>query len=350
MSFEHIVISGFGTKFFKRAMKSLTSSISPAGVVLLILLTSVASVRAQEPGPPPGYDRAIELYKQGDNAGAIEILEKIVREHGDNPDVWYFLGLANYKTGGFGRARQAFDQVLNQRPDFADAHAKLAYTLILASEPQQAVTNAQRAIELGDVSAEPHYAIAEANLRVGNLEKAIDEANQALKIDSGFGLAFITKSMALYGLKRYEESISALEDFLKAKPNDPEAEVWREQIKRIQATAGRQTSNGPAVTAASAEEPVFSGKDVTSKVRILEKQEPTYTESARRAGVTGTVVLRAVFASNGSVTNVFVSRALAFGLTAQAEQAAKRIQFAPATKDGKPVSMWLELQYNFNLY
>jgi periplasmic protein TonB len=98
------------------------------------------------------------------------------------------------------------------------------------------------------------------------------------------------------------------------------------------------------------DEPVFSGKDVTAKVRVLEKREPTYTEAARRAGVSGTVMLRAVFASDGSVKNVFVSRALPFGLTAQAVEAAKRIQFTPANKDGKPVSMWLELQYNFNLY
>jgi len=61
-------------------------------------------------------------------------------------------------------------------------------------------------------------------------------------------------------------------------------------------------------------------------------------------------MLRAVFAGNGTVTDVFVSQALAFGLTAQAVEAAKGIRFTPATKDGKPVSMWLELQYNFNLY
>jgi TonB family protein len=222
--------------------------------------------------------------------------------------------------------------------------------LILASEPEPAISNAHRAIELGDSSAEPHYAIAEANLRVGNFEKAVDEANQALKIDSAFGTALITKSMALYRLKQYEESISALEDFLKVSSNDPDADVWREQLKRIQATASRENSP-PSTTASDAGgEPVFSAKEVTTKVRILEKLEPTYTEAARRAGVNGTVVMRAVFASDGSVKNVFVTRALSFGLTSAAVKAAKRIQFTPATKDGKPVSMWLELQYNFNLY
>jgi TonB family protein len=329
-------------------MKYLTLPRAATLAVALILLPSIASVRAQE--PPSGYDRALELYNQGDNAGAIEILEKVVREHGDNPDVWYLLGLADYKVAAFGGARQALDHALKLRPDSADAHAKLAYTLILASEPEPAISHAQRAIELGDTSAEPHYAIAEANLRVGNFEKALGEADQTVKIDSGFGPALITRSMALYRLNRFGESISALEDFLHVAANDPDADVWREQLKRIQAAASREKPDANTAALESGDETVFSGKEVTTKIRVLEKREPTYTEAARRAGVNGTVILRAVFAGDGSVKNVFVSRALSFGLTSAAVKAAQRIQFTPATKDGKPVSMWLELQYNFNLY
>lgn len=95
---------------------------------------------------------------------------------------------------------------------------------------------------------------------------------------------------------------------------------------------------------------IFSGGEVSSKARVLEKPEPIYTEGARRNQVTGTVVLRAVFASNGQVTNIHVVSGLPDGLTERAIEAAKKIRFTPATKDGHPVSMWMELQYNFNLY
>jgi TonB family protein len=95
---------------------------------------------------------------------------------------------------------------------------------------------------------------------------------------------------------------------------------------------------------------IFSGKDVTSKARVLEKPEPTYTEAARKNQITGTVVLRAVFSSGGSVTNIHAVSGLPDGLTERAIAAARQIRFVPATKDGHPVSMWMELQYNFNLY
>jgi TonB family protein len=95
---------------------------------------------------------------------------------------------------------------------------------------------------------------------------------------------------------------------------------------------------------------IFSGKEVTSKARVLEKPEPTYTEAARKNQITGTVVLRAVFSAGGSVTNIHAVSGLPDGLTERAIAAAKQIRFMPATKDGHPVSMWMELQYNFNLY
>ena len=41
---------------------------------------------------------------------------------------------------------------------------------------------------------------------------------------------------------------------------------------------------------------------------------------------------------------------LPYGLTDRAIDAAKRIRFTPGLKDGKQVSIWMEWQYNFNLY
>lgn len=95
---------------------------------------------------------------------------------------------------------------------------------------------------------------------------------------------------------------------------------------------------------------VFSGKDVSSKARVLSKPEPQYTEEARKNQVTGTVVLRAVFTSGGQVTNIRAVSGLPFGLTERAIAAARQIKFSPATKDGRAVSMYIQLEYNFNLY
>ena len=95
---------------------------------------------------------------------------------------------------------------------------------------------------------------------------------------------------------------------------------------------------------------VFSGKEVTTKVRILSKPEPTYTEEARGNRVNGRVVLVALFGPDGRVHAVRIIRGLPDGLTRSAIEATQRIKFVPATKDGRPVSQWLEVEYGFHIY
>jgi TonB family protein len=95
---------------------------------------------------------------------------------------------------------------------------------------------------------------------------------------------------------------------------------------------------------------IFTGKDVTTRAKLLSKPEPQYTEEARKNQITGTVVLKVVFSSSGQVTNIQTMRGLPNGLTEKAIAAARQIRFEPATKDGHKVSMWMQLEYNFNLY
>ena len=324
-------------------------NLAALGFVAVSLALGNNSARAQTaPVPRSDYEQAIELYNKADDLGAITLLQKVVRAEADHADAWELLGRAYYRNGLLWRARDAFEHLLRIRPDSADAQAKLSYTLILGGESALAVNAAQRAIELGDRSAEPHYAIAEANLRAGKYVEAVDQADQALKIKSNFGQALITKGMAHYYLNQYPEAIACFEGFLGVEPNDLDADVWRAQLERIRAYERQRKS--PGAVAQTSEEQIFKGKDVTTKARVLVKPEPVYTEAARQAGVTGTVILKAVFSSRGEVTNVFVAQALSYGLKSRAVAAAKGLKFVPATKDGKPVSMWMELQYNFNLY
>jgi len=95
---------------------------------------------------------------------------------------------------------------------------------------------------------------------------------------------------------------------------------------------------------------VYPAPQVTERARVLAKPEPQYTEEARRNAVTGSVVLRVVFSRSGEVTNIRAVQSLPFGLTERAIAAARLIRFRPATRDGRPVNVYMQLEYNFNLY
>jgi TonB family protein len=95
---------------------------------------------------------------------------------------------------------------------------------------------------------------------------------------------------------------------------------------------------------------LFVGREVDRKAVLIMKPEPTYTDEARKNAIEGLVVLKVVFYSDGSVGNIRTVSGLPYGLTEKAIEAARKMKFVPAVKDGKFASMWMQLEYDFNLY
>jgi TonB family protein len=79
--------------------------------------------------------------------------------------------------------------------------------------------------------------------------------------------------------------------------------------------------------------------------------DPEYTQAARDAGIEGIVVLEAVIDPAGKVADPRVVQSLdtKYGLDEQAIAAAKKWLFHPATKDGKPVPVIVQLELMFRL-
>ncbi|HEV7903882.1 MAG TPA: TonB family protein, partial [Pyrinomonadaceae bacterium] len=91
----------------------------------------------------------------------------------------------------------------------------------------------------------------------------------------------------------------------------------------------------------------FNQREVTRKANITSKPEPLYTAEARRNQTSGTVRLRLILGASGSVSGITPLSRLPDGLTEKAIEAARRIAFIPAEKDGRKVSQYVTIEYNF---
>ena len=89
---------------------------------------------------------------------------------------------------------------------------------------------------------------------------------------------------------------------------------------------------------------------VTTKVKIISKPKPGYTNEARQNQVTGTVRLRVVFTASGQIGSISPVSGLPNGLTEQAIAAAKGIRFEPAMKNGVPIPSQSIVEYTFSIY
>lgn len=84
-------------------------------------------------------------------------------------------------------------------------------------------------------------------------------------------------------------------------------------------------------------------------VEVLSKPTPAYTAEARELRVQGEVALRVTFIASGEVKVLEVLDPLGHGLDEAAIDAAKRIRFKPARRDGRPVDHTAVIRIVFQL-
>ena len=86
-----------------------------------------------------------------------------------------------------------------------------------------------------------------------------------------------------------------------------------------------------------------------SQPQLILKVEPEYSEDARKAKYSGTVLLSIVVDANGLPHNIHVVRPLGLGLDEKAIEAVMKWRFRPALKGGQPVAVQAQVEVNFRL-
>jgi len=90
--------------------------------------------------------------------------------------------------------------------------------------------------------------------------------------------------------------------------------------------------------------------NTNSPLKILSKPKANYTDIARFYQIEGTVRVRLTFLANGEIGSAVPMTKLPFRLTEQALEAARKMKFEPAVKDGQPYSVAKIVEYSFTIY
>ncbi|HEX8720382.1 MAG TPA: energy transducer TonB [Pyrinomonadaceae bacterium] len=121
------------------------------------------------------------------------------------------------------------------------------------------------------------------------------------------------------------------------------------------AVSSAQTGPGNGNQAGGDE--VLSQRQVARKAKLKSRPAPDYPGEAVTYNAGAVVRLRVILRASGAVTGVSVMKValskgaptdLADAFIREAVEAARKIKFEPAVKDGKPVSQYLVLEYAFN--
>ena len=264
--------------------------------------------------------------------------------------VWSMKGtFIKEPLGGGDRARKASNGVA----PYLDGVAELAWELLITPEMER--------LERKGVSGR---AMAELDLGMSYVREldigGLPAREYSVKFEAERGIVYVCSEgeqvyvVAAFGpdardarLRQFIESFA-----LKSSPPAPPTVVADDNHPTGTGMGPGLVNNTPAP---DPDAPVdytrpFKQGEVTRKALITFKPEPGFTEEARRFSVVGVVRLRAILHSSGEMRNVSVVKGLPHGLTESSVAAAVRIRFTPAQKDGRPVSQYVVLEYNFNIY
>jgi TonB family protein len=224
---------------------------------------------------------------------------------------------------------EKLNQAILEKPDLVPAHYYLGLTLSQLKRYDEAIAAYRRLIQIPAPSTAPatrfllaaHYEIGKASLAMSRYEAAATEYRW-LKERSADELALFLSDLF------------------------PKDAAEQHQVPLSPPIA---VSNGQDATGEK-DRSVVPMNVADKRIVITYKEKARYTEIARMNRVVGTVALSVVFTEDGRVTDIRVVRGLADGLTRKAIEAAQKIRFQPATRDGKAQNVRGQLEFTYNLF
>ena len=194
-----------------------------------------------------------------------------------------------------------------------------------------------------------HYEQGVALVKQGQRDAALAEYRAALRADPDE--PYWHEALGL-DLEKLGDLQAALKEYRLAAELSPYDDGLGRQYERL----GRKMDGGAASDPVEAPAPAQPVNDMgresgkfTPPV-ALSKPDPPFTEKARIAKYSGSLVLWVGIDAQGNVANIAARRPwLPFGLTEQAIETVRTWKFQPAMRDGTPVSTRVFVEVHFRL-
>lgn len=318
---------------------------------------------AVTPGQSALRDEGISLYKQGNDAGAIKALEKVVKQKNfeNDGEAWNTLGLAYLRNESPKKARKALEMAVRAKPEIDIYHANLSYVYLMNRQLPKSEESAEKALQINPNNSFARYVIAVRHYWEGDLEGALANVDSIFSKNPSFAPAYLLKSdllMSRFGkrvavhhnvlneIDLLGQAVDVLESGYKNAKVEADKKLLSEQLnsmryflehyRKRKVVGDLETPSAPATD--------------TTPVKITYQPKATYTDTARQANVSGAVRLAILLGADGKVSHILKLWGIGYGLDEQAIRAARAIKFEPKKVDGKPVAVIVIREYTFTVF
>lgn len=175
---------------FAGGIHQVRLGVRPAAIALGVTALAAAlchadlsGARQADTGARDYFLQGLALSRRGDQAGAIESLNRSVALSAEDPDPLFHLGLLREKQGNLAAAESAYRAAARFEPTFFDALSNLGSVLINQRRPSEAEEVLLQAVAAFPDSSRGWHNLAIAYLLQDKVAQALDAARKASKLD-----------------------------------------------------------------------------------------------------------------------------------------------------------------------
>lgn len=243
----------------------------------------------------------------------------------------------------WGRAQSGIRHALALDPESQKALLLAAQVYLHEGARSMAIESLEKAIKSQPDNPEAHFMLAQCLLDAGKADRSREEVSIAITQGAALFPAYHLLAKLDLAKGDFSAAIASLETAIQLSPNDEtgESAKLRQQIEEAREFVEKLKQFATLEAGQKAQGIV--------RPRLLNSPSPRYTEEARRLKIQGAVWLGVLVAETGDVESVLILRGLGQGLDESAVDAARKIKFSPATRDGNPIPYWMNVMIEFNI-
>ncbi len=199
-------------------------------IAVILLVTSCATT-GRDPEADYGGEQLLDISEKflaaNDVAQALKYLSLAEKKLPKDPQVQYYLGLAYEIRGLPNEALAHYQNAIALKPDYSEAYNNLGTFYAARNDFIKAEEYYRKA--LANPAYETpffgFYNLGRLNEKRGDLEAALKDYDQAIRLLPSYGAAFYRKGVVLESLRRTDEAKEAFSQAVLYSPDMPDAHL-----------------------------------------------------------------------------------------------------------------------------
>lgn len=184
-------------------------------------------------------DKALEAMRGGKMDETRKHLDEAYRLAPAHPDVNFLFGLYSSQMDDWTQAKIYWTKAVTYYPQHLLAQISLSDALLRDNKPAEAVPHLKKALEIDANSWRAHAFLADADLRMGSAEDAVNEADRAIALGrekAGPVQPLLARALVVQGNR--QRAIQVLENYLRNQPGDNAAQKQLTALRAAAPSAG----------------------------------------------------------------------------------------------------------------